>query len=117
MSPRAFIVGLAGPQLAAEERSFLGSAQPWGVILFARNIGTPDEVRRLIGDIRQALGRADAPVLVDQEGGRVQRLAPPHWPQYPAGAAHGRPHERRAALGGAGGRPGARASAGGLPAR
>src|ERR1051326_4535110 len=113
MSPRAFIVGLAGPQLAAEERSFLGSAQPWGVILFARNIGTPDQVRGLIGDIRQALGRADAPVLIDQEGGRVQRLAPPHWPQYPAGAAYGRPYARRPPPGGGAGRLGARGGAGG----
>src|ERR1051326_3438468 len=116
MSPRAFIVGLAGPPLAAEERSFLGSAQPWGVILFARNIGTPDQVRGLIGDIRQALGRADAPVLIDQEGGRVQRLAPPHWPQYPAGAAYGRLDERRPALGVGAARLGARLIAADLAA-
>jgi beta-N-acetylhexosaminidase len=116
MSPRAFIVGLAGRQLAAEERSFLRSAQPWGVILFARNIGTPDQVRALIGDIRQALGRADAPVLVDQEGGRVQRLAPPHWPQYPPGAAYGRLYERRPALGVAAARLGARLIAADLAA-
>ena len=65
-------------------------AAPWGLILFKRNIQTPDQVIRLVGEARASVGRDDVPVLVDQEGGRVQRLGPPHWPVYPAGAAYGR---------------------------
>jgi beta-N-acetylhexosaminidase len=90
MTERALITDLAGPALTASERDFLREAEPWGLILFARNIATPDQVRRLVGEARDALGRSDAPVLIDQEGGRVQRLGPPHWPRYPAGAEYGR---------------------------
>jgi beta-N-acetylhexosaminidase len=89
MTARAFITGLAGASLLAAERSFLRQAQPWGVILFQRNIEDPQQVRRLTGSIRAELGW-NAPILVDQEGGRVQRLAPPHWPAYPPGAVYGR---------------------------
>jgi len=85
---RAFITGIAGPALTERERAFLREAQPWGLILFQRNVGSPDSVRHLIADARAVLGR-DAPVLIDQEGGRVQRLGPPHWPAYPPGAAYG----------------------------
>ena len=85
---RAFITGLAGPVLTAEERQFLKDAEPWGVIVFKRNVTEPKVLRRLIDDVRNALGRS-APVLIDQEGGRVQRLGPPHWPAYPPGAAYG----------------------------
>ena len=70
---RAFITGLAGPALTAEERQFLKEAEPWGLIVFSRNVRTPEALRRLIGEFRDAVGR-DAPVLIDQEGGRVQRL-------------------------------------------
>jgi beta-N-acetylhexosaminidase len=94
MGARAFIAGVAGTVLTADERAFLRDAEPWGLILFKRNIETPDQVRRLTGSFRTAVGRADAPVLVDQEGGRVQRLGPPHWPRYPAGAAYGRLYDR-----------------------
>jgi beta-N-acetylhexosaminidase len=59
---------------------------PWGFILFKRNIDNPTQVTRLVSDLRDAIGDPDAPVLIDQEGGRVQRLGPPHWPAYPAGA-------------------------------
>jgi beta-N-acetylhexosaminidase len=104
---RAFICGLAGPALAAEEREFLRAAEPWGLIVFRRNIETPDQVRRLIAEARAALGR-DVPVLVDQEGGRVQRLGPPHWPAYPPGAAYGRLYDRDPAAGVAAARLGAR---------
>ncbi len=90
MHPRAFIIGLSGYRLADDERAFLREADPWGLILFARNVSTPDQVRRLVEEFRESIGRADAPVLIDQEGGRVQRLAPPHWPKYPSGAAYGR---------------------------
>lgn len=85
---RAFIASCAGLKLSDDEQRFFGEGQPWGLILFKRNIGDPDQVRRLTASFRQAVGRADAPVLVDQEGGRVQRLGPPHWPVYPAGATY-----------------------------
>ncbi|NNM73378.1 beta-N-acetylhexosaminidase [Enterovirga aerilata] len=89
-SPRAFIAGCAGQSLTAEEVAFFRDADPLGFILFRRNIADPDQVRALTAALREAVGRADAPVLVDQEGGRVQRLGPPHWPRYPAGRAYGR---------------------------
>jgi beta-N-acetylhexosaminidase len=85
---RAFITGLAGPGLTDEERAFLREAQPWGLILFRRNVGGPEALRRLVDDVRAVLGR-EAPALIDQEGGRVQRLGPPDWPIYPPGAAYG----------------------------
>ncbi|NIK46172.1 beta-N-acetylhexosaminidase [Variibacter gotjawalensis] len=65
---------------------------PWGLILFKRNVETPDQVRALVDSFRQIVGRDDAPVLIDQEGGRVQRLGPPHWPAYPAGGLFGKLH-------------------------
>lgn len=77
----AAIFGLAGPELLAEERDFFRDFDPFGFILFARNVETPDQLRRLTGDLRAAVGR-DAPVLVDQEGGRVQRLRAPHWREW-----------------------------------
>lgn len=80
---RAFVTGLKGPELLDEERRFLSSAQPWGLILFRRNVESPEQLRRLTDGFRAAVGR-DAPVLVDQEGGRVQRLTAPHWTKYPA---------------------------------
>src|SRR5580692_7849728 len=90
---RAFITGVAGPALTNEEQQFLREAEPWGLIVFARNIAGPDPLRRLIGEFRSAVGR-DAPVLVDQEGGRVQRLGPPQWPSYPPGAAYGAVYDK-----------------------
>ncbi|MBW7948747.1 MAG: beta-N-acetylhexosaminidase [Pseudorhodoplanes sp.] len=89
MTVRAFITGLSGSELTADERSLLRESAPWGVILFRRNVETPDQVRALTAACRDCLGR-DAPILVDQEGGRVQRLGPPHWPVYPPAAAFGR---------------------------
>ena len=83
VSPRAFITGCQGPELTGEERRFLAEAEPWGLILFARNLVDPPQLRRLIAEFRAAVGRADAPVLVDQEGGRVQRLRRPFAPDYP----------------------------------
>ena len=94
MSPRAFISGIADKTLSAAERSFLRDADPWGVIFFGRNVESPEQVKRLSASIRDALGRP-APILVDQEGGRVQRLGPPHWPSYPAGAVYGRIYDAR----------------------
>jgi beta-N-acetylhexosaminidase len=77
----AAIFGCAGPVLLPEERAFFRDADPFGFILFARNVETPDQLRRLTGDLRAAVGR-DAPILVDQEGGRVQRLRAPHWREW-----------------------------------
>ncbi|HHN67345.1 MAG TPA: beta-N-acetylhexosaminidase [Thermopetrobacter sp.] len=85
----AFICGCEGTALNPAERAFIREADPWGLILFARNIDTPEQVRRLIEDFRHLTGRA-APVLIDQEGGRVQRLRPPHFTTWPAAAAYGR---------------------------
>lgn len=88
LGTRAFICGLAGSVISDFERGYLGEMKPWGVILFARNVETPRQVRRLTDDIRTILGW-QAPVLIDQEGGRVQRLKPPHWQRYPAAARFG----------------------------
>jgi beta-N-acetylhexosaminidase len=90
---RAFITGLAGTELAGQERAFLRDAQPWGFILFKRNVADPAQLRRLVDEVRAVLGRP-APALIDQEGGRVQRLGPPHWPVYPPGAAYGVLYDR-----------------------
>ncbi|MGI8839466.1 MAG: beta-N-acetylhexosaminidase [Caulobacteraceae bacterium] len=84
----ACILGCAGPVLLGEEAAFFRDVDPWGFILFARNVETPTQVRALTDALRAAVGRADAPVLVDQEGGRVQRLGPPHWPRYPPARAY-----------------------------
>jgi beta-N-acetylhexosaminidase len=101
--PRAFITGVSGVALTSEEVLFLRDAQPWGLILFKRNVESPAQLRALVESFRGAVGRADAPVLIDQEGGRVQRLGPPHWPGYPAGGEYGRlwDRDRAAAVGAA----------------
>jgi len=98
MAARAFITGISGTVPTPAERSFLRESEPWGLVVFKRNIETPTQVGRLTGSFREAVGR-DAPILIDQEGGRVQRLGPPHWPSYPAGAAYGRVYDRDAAMG------------------
>ena len=81
MGQGAYIFAPSGPRLTADERQFFGEAQPWGFILFARNIEDPVQVRRLTSDLRAAVDR-DAPVLIDQEGGRVQRMRAPHWREW-----------------------------------
>lgn len=81
--PLAAIFGLEGTRPTAEEKRFFADADPFGFILFARNVDTPDQVRALVADLREAVGR-DAPVLIDQEGGRVRRLKPPHWRDAPS---------------------------------
>jgi beta-N-acetylhexosaminidase len=83
---RAFICGCAGLSLTAEEKAFLREARPYGAILFKRNVASREQVRALTDEIRAQLSD-EAPILVDQEGGRVQRLGPPHWRAYPAAAA------------------------------
>ena len=85
----ACILGCAGPRLSAEEKAFFRDARPWGFILFKRNVESPDQVRALTEALRACVDRADTPILIDQEGGRVQRLGPPHWPAYPPGRAYG----------------------------
>ena len=95
-NPGACILGVEGHRLGPDEAAYLREADPFGLILFARNIDTPDQVRRLTGDLRAALGR-QAPILIDQEGGRVQRMGPPHWRQWvpPLDEGAGLPDERR----------------------
>lgn len=98
--PRAMILGLAGPTLSAAEAAFFREADPWGFILFKRNVASPAQVADLTRALRDVVGR-DAPILVDQEGGRVQRLGPPHWATHPPAAAYDRlplPMEEKLAL-------------------
>lgn len=83
----AMILGCAGPELGADEAAFFADADPWGFILFRRNVQSPEQVRRLTDALRTAVGW-EAPVLIDQEGGRVQRLGPPLWQKYPPGEAY-----------------------------
>ncbi|HXZ15507.1 MAG TPA: beta-N-acetylhexosaminidase [Roseiarcus sp.] len=81
--PKAFIAGCVGLALSPDERAFLRDADPWGLILFKRNVKDRAQLRALTQDFRDCVGRADAPVLIDQEGGRVQRMGPPEWLAYP----------------------------------
>jgi len=83
------IFALAGPALSADERALFRAARPAGYILFKRNIVDPAQVRALTDDLRELDGRANLPVLIDQEGGRVSRMQPPAWPAFPAGAPFG----------------------------
>lgn len=85
----AAILGCAGTTLTAEEVAFFKDVKPWGFILFKRNIADPNQVRALTAALRETVGRPDAPILIDQEGGRVARLQPPHWRIYPPGRAYG----------------------------
>ena len=88
MTTRA-IYGCAGTELTAEERAFFAEVRPWGFILFARNVADPEQVRALVAALRQTVNDPTAPVLIDQEGGRVTRLKPPHWKARPAAARFG----------------------------
>ncbi len=84
MKTKAFISGCLGPELRLEDKAFFREQQPFGLILFARNMETPEQILKLCADFREAVGREDAPVFIDQEGGRVQRFGAPHVPVYPA---------------------------------
>lgn len=99
VSPRAFITGCQGPVLTRQERRFFAAAEPWGLILFARNLTDSRQLRRLGDDFRDSVGRADAPILIDQEGGRVQRLRPPLAPEYPPAGQIGGVYSHDAANG------------------
>ncbi len=81
MSARAVIFGCAGAGLGAEEAAFFRAANPWGFILFARNVESPAQLRQLTSELRAAVGR-NAPILIDQEGGRVQRMRAPLWREF-----------------------------------
>jgi beta-N-acetylhexosaminidase len=98
MRIKAFICGLQGLEPTPEEAAFVKRENPWGFILFARNIADPEQARALTGRLRALSGRGDTPILIDQEGGRVQRLRPPHWPAYPPGrklgALYGRDRQK-----------------------
>ena len=99
MSSRAFITGVSGLELSAAEREFIRGERPWGFILFKRNVETADQVTSLVQELWNCVGEADAPVLIDQEGGRVARLGPPHWPVYPPGATFGALYDHEPELG------------------
>jgi beta-N-acetylhexosaminidase len=115
-APRAFITGIEGTAVSAAELAFLREARPWGFILFKRNIQDHAQVAALTAELRSAVGDADAPVLIDQEGGRVQRLGPPLWPAYPPGAAYGALYQTDRAQGLAAAKLGARLIAADLTA-
>jgi beta-N-acetylhexosaminidase len=82
-NPKAVIFGCSGPDLTSAERAFFHTADPLGFILFERNCNNPGQVRDLVASLRDCVGRSDAPVLIDQEGGRVARLKPPQWRAIP----------------------------------
>src|SRR4026207_958842 len=98
MTARAFITGLEGLTLSPDERAFLRDARPWGLIIFQRNVSTPDQVTEPQPSFRAAVGR-QAPAPVDREGGRVRRLGPPHWPTYPPGARYSELYDQEPAAG------------------
>ena len=81
--------GLAGTELSTDERALFGACEPAGYILFRRNIDTPEQVRALTDSLRALSGNAAVPILIDQEGGRVARLRPPHWPEFPSPVVFG----------------------------
>ena len=81
MNELAVILGLSGPKLTAGERVFFRDANPWGFILFSRNVENPEQLLRLTSELRETVGR-NCLIFVDQEGGRVQRLRAPHWRKF-----------------------------------
>ncbi|MEM9278391.1 MAG: beta-N-acetylhexosaminidase [Pseudomonadota bacterium] len=100
MGISAAIFGCSGKALTPEEREFYNTVQPWGFILFGRNIDNPEQVAELVSDLKSCVKHDDMPVLIDQEGGRVRRLRPPHWPEYHSGAVIGEHyrHDRQRGL-------------------
>ncbi len=96
--PKPALFGCLGPRLTIEERAFFRDSDPFAFILFKRNIEDPDQLRGLIVELRQTVGR-EAPIAIDQEGGRVARLKPPYWQKYPPARSFGMMYERDAAWG------------------
>lgn len=90
MEIKAVIFGCSGPKLLPEEFEFFRQVNPLGFILFARNIVSPEQIKQLTSDLRACVGRLDAPILIDQEGGRVQRMKAPHWKELPSADTYGR---------------------------
>jgi beta-N-acetylhexosaminidase len=88
------VFGCASTSLTSPERSLFRECKPFGLILFKRNCVDPEQVGWLVKEFRQAVGRDDAPVMIDQEGGRVARLQPPQWPQHPPAAVFGEIYQR-----------------------
>ncbi len=97
--PRAMILGVSGVSLTDAEKSFFRYANPFGFILFQRNCVNPQQTKQLIKELRECVGRPQAPVLIDQEGGRVARLKPPHWPEFPPARMMGQMAETSMDLG------------------
>lgn len=91
--PRAVIFGLSGEKLTKAEKDFVREANPLGFILFARNCADPAQLKNLVASLHDAMGR-EGPILIDQEGGRVQRLKPPHWGTYPPAQRFGESFQR-----------------------
>lgn len=89
---KALILGASGPVLTPQERAFFKGEAPWAFILFARNLAEPEQIRDLVADLRDCVGRSDAAIFIDQEGGRVQRLRPPLAGHYPPAEILGRIH-------------------------
>jgi beta-N-acetylhexosaminidase len=83
------IFGCSGLSLTQQEKDFYQEVQPWGFILFGRNVDTPEQVTSLVAELKACVNHDDVPILIDQEGGRVRRLRPPHWEAYPAGEVFG----------------------------
>lgn len=96
---KPLVLGISGPQLSPTDRAALRNADPFGVILFKRNCESPDQLKILLLEIKQAVGREDVQILIDEEGGRVSRLQPPHWTKYPPARAFGLMYERDPAWG------------------
>lgn len=92
--PLPVVLGLSRTELSTAERNFFKKTDPFGFILFKRNCEDPDQVRWLIKELQQAVGRDDVAILIDQEGGRVSRLQPPHWQQHPPARLFGAMYER-----------------------
>lgn len=99
MEQKAFIAGCKSTTLTQEEVDFFKDQKPWGFIIFARNIENREQVRALCSSMRECVGREDAPILIDEEGGRVQRLRPPNWISNPPGRALGKLYEQDAQMG------------------
>ena len=97
--PKAMILGVSGISLTDAEKSFFRYANPLGFILFQRNCVNPQQTKNLIKELRDAVARPNAPVLIDQEGGRVARLKPPHWPEFPPARMIGKMAEQSNDLG------------------
>ena len=99
MDLKAFISGCASTSLSDAERAFFAKNRPCGLIVFARNCESPDQLRALVASFRDAVESEDVLILIDQEGGRVQRLRPPHWRNMPPARCFGVMYETDPKLG------------------